>query len=153
MATYKTEYVINFSTGEPFCIDVADSVLAGHLYNLNFHRQNYGNNSRARNPEVVMLEFELSLFASFMRVLDIGFETDADQLREIVTSIVLDFGGTKDFATKILADRDFTSRANQVFRGFFYDSSRAAMSMKWVYNTVLGYYSIDGLYMEIDVPG
>jgi hypothetical protein len=143
MTSYQTTILKNLSTGQSFTCMIDEKHLATHLKSLKWHTENYASSGMARKPKSVILEFEFALLPSFKQVLRIWTRVSEDDIQELLTRMILDFGCPEAFLQKILLDSSFINKVREILTGITCDGGRAARAMRVVYDLVASHYSPD----------
>ena len=84
--------------------------------------------------------WEFSLFPSFKKLCRIW--TENGYTDELMAEILGDFGVPDDFAQRLLEDTEFVEKVKPLFEGITCDGERAARTIKAVYDSVEGYFSL-----------
>lgn len=138
MPTYKTEYVKNLSTGEPFTFEVPER----ELERLENQKKLIAAGQAPMLGDIKdLIEiYEFSFFPAYKELLKIWFENEFTT--ELITQILSNFGATESFIQRLLEDEEYISEVKPWFEGITCDGERASRAMKMVYEQTKSYYSL-----------
>lgn len=130
---------MNLSTGKPFEFEMPDERFARWQHQRNLFLEGSGSPLLGNSLEEIIAMQECYLFPAFEKLLGMWFKNGYTE--ELMTEILVSFGATEPFISKLLEDKEYVESIEPWFAGITYDGGRASRTLLKIYNKTKQYFS------------